>query len=219
MNTSHGRLQLRVDVFEKLNQKARVLPTLVAPELVESILQEFREIEYLGTQPSKYALTSADGEPLDDETPIAHQMSHDDKLILVEREYLLPQRTKKPSEDIYLREIGTGQVYKIPWYPAFIGRPDRNQPNDDWLAVNLESYPRGLRVSRRHAVISERRGEYYIERLSQNPTILERAAGDVEPLSSTSKALLSHGDIVRLERSGIALKFIVRSDKKILEQE
>lgn len=213
MNTSHGRLNLYIDIFELPNQHARALPDLTPAELVEAILQEFRELEYLGADPQEYALLTENGMPLNDEEILAKQLEDQAKLVLTEKEIEIPQKTQKLAKNVYLRETNTNQVYRIRWQPAFIGRPDKNQPNNDWLAVNLESHLRGLRVSRRHAVITERNGEYYIEPLSQNPTIVIRPDNTTQTLGTNNKVRLNPGDSIRLERSNITLKFLVQPDQ------
>jgi pSer/pThr/pTyr-binding forkhead associated (FHA) protein len=111
-----------------------------------------------------------------------------------------------------LREVVSGQVYKLHWLPAIIGRPDKNQLLDDRIAVDLESYKTGLRVSRRHAQIVEEDGRYFVESLSRNPTLLRSPDGSLEAVDS-EKQPLQHDDVIQLERSNIALKFIVRSQE------
>ncbi len=56
---SQTRLDLRIDVFEKANQRALAMPNLTPPELIEAILLEFRELEYLSNKPADYLLIKA----------------------------------------------------------------------------------------------------------------------------------------------------------------
>lgn len=210
MSGSKKRLKLRVDVFEQTNQLARPLPDLTPPEFIEAILQEFRELEYLSDSPADYALLNADDQsPLLAEEKLNQQLPNEGRLVLVEAETPLPNSTKRPTHPIYLREQVSGKVYKLHWLPAIIGRPDKNQALNDQVAVDLERYKTGLRVSRRHAQITEKDGQYFIHSLSRNPTALKNGDGDILPVTE-EKRPLTNGDIIHLERSNIALKFIIR---------
>lgn len=216
MSTNQKRLDLRVDIFEHKAQWAKSLPTLKPAELVEAILQEFQEVEFLSKSAADYYLSPVEDETavLQEDVPLQEQLPNEARLQLREVERPLPKGTTRPSQAIYLRETVSGKVYKLNWLPAIIGRPDKNQPNDDWIAVDLESYKTGLRVSRRHAQITEQNGRYFIESLSRNPTLLKDAEGNVETVGD-EKRPLPHGDIIQLERSNIAFKFIVRSQENV----
>jgi hypothetical protein len=215
MSTGQSRLELMIDVFEKTGQRALPLPTLMSVELVEAILQEFRELEYLSDSPANYhLLKAADGTPLNDAEPLRNQLARGNRLVLVENVVPLPEKTARPSDSIYLRDQASGKVYKLHWCPAIIGRPDRNQPHNDRVAVDLENYKTGLRVSRRHAQITEENGRYFIQSMSKNPTSIKR--GDDEPIVvADEKRPLQNGDIIHLVRSNITLKFIVRQGETV----
>lgn len=210
MSNSQTRLDIRIDVFEKEDQWAKPLSSLKPPELISSIFQEFRELEYLSGDSDDYVLVNkADASPLDPEKPLKGQVSNNAHLVLQEQEQPIPPGTKPLSNPVYLREQTSGKVYKLNWMPAVIGRPDSNQVHDDWLAVNLETYPTGLRVSRRHAQITEENGRYYIKSLSNNPTIIKDESGNDKPIGDTLTPL-ANNDVFFLERSNISLKFIIR---------
>lgn len=210
MSGSQKRLELRVDVFEKTEQRALPLPTLTPPEFVEAILQEFRELEYLSDSPANYRLVkAADQSPLETEEKLDQQLTPGERLALVEEETPLPTGTRRPTHPIYLREQVTGKVYKLHWLPAIVGRPDKNQALNDQVAVDLERYKTGLRVSRRHIQITEKDGQYFIHSLSRNPTALKDEEGNMTPVTE-EKRPLHNGDVIHLERSNIALKFIIR---------
>ncbi len=148
--------------------------------------------------------------PLNDEEPLQNQLGNGSKLIIVENEEPLPPQTSRPSDPIYLREQASGKVYKLHWQPAIIGRPDKNQTMNDQVAVNLDSYKTGLRVSRRHAQITEKNGTYFINSMSRNPTSIKGEEGNPIPVSA-EKRPLHNGDLIHLERSNITLKFIIRN--------
>jgi len=205
------RLTLKIDVLEKKEQIAVALPSLTPPELIKSILQEFRELEYLSESPDEYALLKAEDDvPLDDNMAIGNQLRDETQLIMVEKERPLPSGTARPSHSIYLRDQTVGTVYPLQWMPTIIGRPDKNQSHDDWLAVNLERHKAGLRVSRRHLEIAEENGRYFVSGTPRNPAYIKRIdEGDV--LVMEEKRPLHNGDMIHLERSNITLKFIVRN--------
>jgi hypothetical protein len=218
MSTNQLRLEVRVDVFEKTNQRAIALSNLTPPQLIEAILQEFRELEYLGTVPTDYQLRKAqDRSSLADDQPLGEQLQTGERLLLVENGVPLPAGVKPPSQPAYLREQTTGRVYKLNWLPAIIGRPDKSQPGNEQIAVDLEGYKTGLRVSRRQAQITEENGQFFIESLSGNPTAIKNGDGTGgTPISN--KHPLHHGDIIFLERSNIALKFIIRPHKTSIKE-
>jgi hypothetical protein len=210
MSATPNRLELLIDIFDLKSQQAQALPTLTPPELVEGILQEFRELEYLGDTAADYHLFKIeDKSPLKNEHPLQQQLTNSERLILVERRLPLPEGATRFGQEAYLREQTTGKVYKLHWQPAVIGRPDKNQPYDNWIAVNLEPYQTGLRVSRRQAMITEENGQYFVKSMSPNPTALKTADGQTISIGS-QRHPLQPGDIIFLERSNIALKFIVR---------
>ena len=210
MSTNQKRLDVRIDIFDELAQWAKLLPSLKPSELVDAILQEFQELEYLSDAPADYYLVPAGNEEavLQEDIQLLQQVANESRLKLLEVERPLPPGTKRPSQAIYLRDVANGKVYKLHWLPAIIGRPDKNQPHDDRIAVDLESYQTGLRVSRRHAQITEQNGRYFIESLSRNPTTVKNEEETVDV--GDKKRPLQHGDLIQLERSNITLKFVVR---------
>jgi len=205
------RLTLKIDVFEKKEQEAVALPSLTLTELIESILQEFRELEYLNELPDDYVLLKAeDDTPLEDDSVLGNQLQDDDHLVMVEKERPLPSGTVRPSRSIYLRDQAVGRVYPLQWLPAIVGRPDKNQSHDDWLAVNLERHKAGLRVSRRHLEITEKNGRYFVSGTPRNPARIRGVADGEDVSVMEEKRPLRSGDTIHLERSNITLKFIVR---------
>jgi len=210
MSGGQTRLELRIDVLDLKDQRALPLRELKPPQLIEAILLEFRELEYLSDRPGDYRLLKAeDRSPLDDEEELSHQLANGSRLALVEQESPSPSGSDRPSKQIYLRDQILGKVYRLNWLPAIIGRPDKNQPHNELVAVNLESYNTGLRVSRRHAQITEKEGQYFLQSMSRNPTSIRDGKGNTIPVTA-EKRPLENGDIIHLERSNIALKFIVR---------
>lgn len=209
------RVELKIDVFEKKGQTARVLRSLTIRELVEEILLEFDELEYLDrAAPWNYVLRQKDEETsLDPALTIAeHHLSRGTELVLDELPAILPAGASPMPGDIYLvyqrqTDVEAHRAFKLNWQPAVIGRPDTLLPQNNLLAVNLEPFPTGLRVSRRQAQIFCKEGHYYLENLSNNPMSLN---DDSEPLHEIHE--LYEGDLIHLVRSDITLKFISRPD-------
>ena len=212
MGAGKDRLDLTIDVLELPAQQACALWTLSPQELIAATLQEFREIEQLGIDPADYDLFDVQRGVALEEKPLSECFSKDAQgvhLRLVEKTPALPRGAQRAPAPIYLREQATGRVYRVHWLPAIIGRPDRNLPDNHLLAVNLEALPTGLRVSRRHLKLSEASGQYFVERLSGNPTMVRRTTGESVNLLDASRVPLEPGDVIVLERSQIVLKFLV----------
>src|SRR4051812_22427295 len=84
-------LELRIDVFDQSNQRAQVLEDLKPRDLVGAILKEFRELDYLGTDPGSYLLQKArDGTPLDPAQSLREQVRDGERLIMVEDAAAVP---------------------------------------------------------------------------------------------------------------------------------
>jgi pSer/pThr/pTyr-binding forkhead associated (FHA) protein len=103
-----------------------------------------------------------------------------------------------------LRERSGRARFPVQWQPAVIGRPDADHVHNELLAANLEWLPEGLRVSRRHAQITEEAGIFYLENLAgrDNPTYLNGRS-----LAGGRRVALQHGDAIRLGQHGVELRF------------
>lgn len=215
MSTTQNYLNLTIDVFEKVRQRARALPTLTPPELVEAILREFAsDLEYLSERTDDYQLVrDGSNSLLQDEQPIGNQLRDGDGLTLVERNPPQPPGATAPTSHLYLRDTAAGKLYKLHWLPAIIGRPDEKKAHNALLAVDLSAYATGLRVSRRHAQIIEEKGQYVLESLTRNnPTIVERE-GERPVILDGQRYPLRHGDTLKLQTSELSFKFIVRNGR------
>jgi len=205
-------VELRIDVFDKASQRAQVLSDLTARDLVSAILEEFGDdLDYLGSDPNAYWLRRARGdERLEAQMPLSEQVREGEHLVLEEADHSLPAHARRPTRPLYLLEPATQRAYKIPWLPAIIGRPDPDLPDNELVAVDLSTHPGGGRVSRRHLRLWEESGEYYVQATSTNPASLVRDKGEVPVPGGNGKERLAPQDIIRLDRSQITLKFIVR---------
>lgn len=212
MSMAQPRLEVAIDVFEEKTRRASILPQLTAGELIEAIVQEFRSIVYLSDAPEGYSLVRAGSQtPLERTIPLGQQLKPGERLVLVENEQPLPEGTQRPTTPAYLRDEASGTVYKLHWCPAIIGRPDKDLAHNERIAVNLAGHERGLRVSRRHAQITQQDGRFLIESLSSNLTVIKDAQGHEAPLTDRSVPL-EHGQTIVLDKSQIALKFVVRGE-------
>jgi len=81
----------------------------------------------------------------------------------------------KAYKRVWLVEGSTLGEYDLAWQPAVIGRKDhRNPMNNRVLAVDLELAEELPTVSRHHACITERRGQFLLEDIQgRNPVYLD----------------------------------------------
>lgn len=205
---SDDRIEVKIDIFDKPEQVALVLKKLTVQELLGEILQEFREdFAFLDVDnPGFYEIYPKDRDvALDVAKSLSSQVKHGAALVLRERPFPIPTGAKPMKQTVYLKEMQTQKVFKLGWLPAIIGRPDAAMNDDHLLAVNLQTFSTGLRVSRRHAQIVERSGKLYLESLSQNPTCV----GD-RTLTEGDRYPLNPDDEIILEKGNITLKVIIR---------
>lgn len=212
MSSSQTYLDLLIDIFDLVEQPARVLPKVKPPQLIEAIIQEFREVEYLADDPEQYYLTRVSDEtPLDNSVELGRQqLASGTRLALRERQLAASDGARPFSQRLYLREQKLGKVYRLIWQPAIIGRSTESPSHGDAqrVAVDLHPLPTGLRVSRRHLSISESDGELAIENLSNNPAFIQRPGGAQLSIEA-DKIRLQAEDIILLERSQITLKVLL----------
>ncbi len=81
----------------------------------------------------------------------------------------------KAFKRVWLAEGSTLAEYDLAWQPAVIGRKDhRNPMNNRLLAVDLEPVEELPTVSRHHACITEKRGQFFLEDIQgRNPVYLD----------------------------------------------
>jgi hypothetical protein len=199
-------LELSFDVFDQTGQRAKVRRTLTVDDMVKEILREFDDLDI--SSPEKYALYMKGGQaPLPRASTLVQlDIRTGDELDFRYLSHsgrdLLPENAQA-----YLLEDGTRQTYEICWQPALIGRSDTDPAHNELLAVNLDGYQYGKRVSRRHAQITWKKGQFYLESLAaNNPTYLNSSD---RPL--TDKQPLHTGDRIRLGSSQITLIFFVKN--------
>ena len=81
----------------------------------------------------------------------------------------------KAFKRVWLAESSTLAEYDLAWQPAVIGRKDhRNPMNNRLLAVDLDTAEELPTVSRHHACITEKRGQFFLEDIQgRNPVYLD----------------------------------------------
>jgi hypothetical protein len=114
------------------------------------------------------------------------------------------QKRIQGRDEAYLEEERGGQIFEIAWQPALIGRAYQMNPSaNKLLAADLSDLQGSEFVSRQHACIIERDGQYVIKGLNpRNPTYVnDRVLGEEEHI-------LQPGDRVRVGK--IVLIFNLR---------
>jgi hypothetical protein len=169
-------LTISSDLFDdEADQEASVRRNLQVRTLVAEIRKEFSLPEGM------YTLRDKSGIPLELEKTLEQCGVQTGAILVFSRERRAPIRQMMEGDTdailavsirAMLRDVQTGMVFEIRHQPAIIGRPDTANPDSAAsLAVNLGSLPEGKSVSRQHARITERGGQYYVESLSEhNPT-------------------------------------------------
>ena len=109
------------------------------------------------------------------------------------------------SYGAYLEEERHGQIFEIQWQPAIVGRIYQMSPSQNkLLAIDLSGVDGSEFVSRHHACVSEKGGQFFIESLNpRNPTYINDQA-----LNYQQEHILQPGDRVRVGR--IVLTFNLR---------
>ncbi len=193
-------IELTIDVFDSTGNLAKVRKTLTVRRLIDEILREFDDLDR--STPEAYAVyLKNQSKPLDRDSTLAQLdiQAHDELELRYSRRSV--RERLSGGKRLFLRDESTGQAFAIDWQPALIGRPDVDPTHNELLAVNLEPFPNSLRVSRRHAQISEDRGVFYVESAAfNNPTFLN---SETTPIAG--KRRIQSGDRIRLGKSGIVL--------------
>jgi hypothetical protein len=199
----HITITISSELFDdQTRQEASIRKNLPIRQLIEEIRREFNLLE------GEYRLTlKGSSKPLEVDKTLEQLGLQTGGELVFERERMrlsqqLVARGSKPAfqpiagpAHAFLREEDTGREYDIEWQPAIIGRADASHTNSlQRVAVDLNDMAEARTVSRQHARITERAGQYFIEAASErNPTILnEREIGQGQ------KATLKPGDQIRV---------------------
>jgi pSer/pThr/pTyr-binding forkhead associated (FHA) protein len=195
-------IDVKIDVFESTDQRARILESLTPTGLIQEILKEFDDIT--ADSPEKYAIYLKGMErPLNPtSTMVQLDIQPQDELVF---DYVRQpiRQMLEPKDYAFLEEVTTRKVYDIQWQPAVIGRPDSDVGHNIILAVNVQLLPNGRTISRKHAQITFSDGHYYIEPLAEhNPVFLN---GKEIPLNS--KREIKNNDKLAIGRHKINMVF------------
>ncbi|PKN92855.1 MAG: hypothetical protein CVU44_12550 [Chloroflexi bacterium HGW-Chloroflexi-6] len=209
-------LEIRLDVFEHVSQRARVMKSLKVGELIGEVLKEFDDVP--SESPERFALyLKGNKRPLAKEhTLIQADIQPQDELVF---EYLRQGQDIRemldPHQYAFLRDEETGRLYGIEWTPAIIGRPTNEAEHNIMLAVNLQVHPQGMTVSRKHAQIVFEDGNYYLETLTDsNPTTLNNKI-----LAVDAMAKIHHNDVILFGKK-VHMTFLLQSSisQKVMPQ-
>ena len=195
-------LTISSDLFDdEAEQEASVRKNVTIRTLVEEIRQEFNLLE------GSYVVRFKDAEQglAGDQTLEELGVQTGSELVFERERMRLSQQIIARGGQYFqgiagarrmvVREAASDQTFPIRWQPAIIGRPNARAPQSaEALAVNLGPLPEGRTVSRQHAQITEHRGRYYVEALSdKNPTFLND-----QELTVGEKRALDAGDTIRV---------------------
>ena len=206
----------RVTLTIHLNEHEKKRINLRRNVLVQAFLEEIRRNFELPK--GDYSLfRKSEEEPLDPGRTLAQYGIKDgDELIFKEstpelKSHILAsieRGDKVPisgSYGAYVEEERHGQIFEIQWQPAIIGRIYQMNPSQNkLLAVDLSAIEGSEYVSRHHACVSEKGGQFFIESLNpRNPTHINDQALDYQQVH-----ILQPGDRVRVGK--IVLTFNLR---------
>jgi pSer/pThr/pTyr-binding forkhead associated (FHA) protein len=195
-------IDVKIDVFEHADQRARVLESLTPAGLIQEILKEFDDIT--ADAPEKYAIYLKGMErPLTPTSTMAElDIQPQDTLVFDYIRQAIRQMLE-PKDYAFLREESTGKVYDIQWQPAVIGRPDSDVGHNIILAVNVQLLPDAMTVSRKHAQITFSEGHYFIEPLAEhNPVFLNN-----KEIPLNNKREIKNHDKIAIGRHKITMVF------------
>lgn len=193
-----NHILLTFEIFgEPTPRRAKVRPTISVSDLILEIAQKC-EI----SQPENYELYRADSPtPLDRALSLGNQQIGENETLSFIPPALSQRRPIFNAPKAWLQLHTNKELFDIKWQPAVIGRLDPQDPTHNaLLAVNLDWVLNKMRISRRHAQITVKDGQYYLETLAeQNPTSLNGVfleAGKKCPLTHQDKIVLQHSQVI-----------------------
>jgi len=206
-------IDVKLDVFEHVGQRARLRKSLTVSGLIEEILREFDDIA--ADSPEKYTVfLKGTDRPLNAGSTMTQlDLQPQDELVF---EYVRQniRRMLNPENYAFLRDEDNGRVYDLQWQPAVIGRPTNEAEHNIMLAVNLQLHPKGLTVSRKHAEITFSDGHYFIEPLAENNPV---AVND-KAIPFGARRELKHGDRINIGRNDLLLTFQMQSAAPVAQK-
>ena len=207
-------IDVKIDVFEHTDQRARILDSLTVSGLIEEILKEFDDIS--ADTPEKYAVyLKGMARPLNPSSTITElDIQPQDELVFEYKRQTIREMLQ-PQEYAVLREDTTGKTFDIQWQPAVIGRPINEAEHNIMLAVNVQLIPNGMTISRKHAQITYSEGKYYIEMLAENNQLLLNG----KEIALNSRKEIRNGDMLYMGRNKVPFTFITQQPSKAAARE
>ncbi|MDZ4670195.1 MAG: FHA domain-containing protein [Phototrophicales bacterium] len=186
-----------------------VRPKVLIKQVITTLVQEHN----LPTDKYELALKLLDGgaQPLrSDRTLGQEEVADQAKLVFYRRKggtdiKFEERKYFSQSQSVAKIKMSQQKIITLEWQPAVIGRHDDNPANNDLLAVDVSALPNSQKVSRRHACVTYRDGNYYLHHLSQK----SRTYLNDQLLTLEQSYRLKGGDKIRLG-DAIILEFMVR---------
>ena len=195
-------IEVRIDVFEHIAQRASLRKTLTVESLIDEILKEFDDIS--ADSPGKYAVfLKGNDRPLDASSTLTQlDIQPQDELVFNYVKQTIRQMLD-PVNYAFLKDDSLNRVYNIQWYPAIIGRPTNEADHNIMLAVNLQVHPKGPTVSRKHGQIIFSQGKFFIEPLAENNPI--SVNGKIVNFNTLKE--IKNGDRILIGRNNLLMTF------------
>jgi len=199
-------IEVKIDVFDHLGQRARLRRSLTIRTLIEEILKEFDDIA--AEIPEKYAIYAQGMDRPLAPASVLEQLDIQPQDTLVFKyasQSQNDQQALEPHQYAAMRDEA-GAIYLIKWQPALIGRPNNDGKHDASLAVNLQSHPKKQTVSRSHAQVTFSSGHYYIQPLAENNPIFVEG----KQIAFGTHREINDGDKISIGTKGLQLIFLTR---------
>lgn len=205
-------MELVFDVFNELNQLADVASAVTIDELINEIVTEF-DLDI--NQRDSYALYR-----LGQDRCLKSGLTVQECQLLPKDRLVFGWKSQPPAlgrisitdaPQFALRELSTGRVINIEWFPAIIGRFDHGASDNGLILVDAIEFigQKGARVSRRHAQITYRHNSYWIRGLTKtNVTKVDDRA-----LEFGLELKLEHRSTVDLADGALRLEFRALEEK------
>lgn len=199
-------IDVKIDVFDHLGQRARLRRSLTIRTLIEEILKEFDDIA--AEIPEKYAIYAKGLDRPLASTSMLEQLDIQPQDTLIFKYASQSHNDQQPLEAHQYAAMrdDAGKIYPITWQPALIGRPNSDGKHDAKLAVNLQSHPKKQTVSRSHAQITFSSGHYYIQPLAENNPIFMEG----KRIAFGTLREINDGDKISIGTKGLQITFMAR---------
>jgi pSer/pThr/pTyr-binding forkhead associated (FHA) protein len=198
-------IDVKIDVFEHTDQRARVLDSLTPIGLIQEILKEFDDIA--ADAPEKYSIyLKGMDRPLNPSFTMTQlDLQPQDELVF---EYKRQTIREMLSPHMYavLREDTSGKSFDIQWQPAVIGRPTNEADHNIMLAVNVQLIPNGMTISRKQAQITVSENRYYVEPLAENNPVYLNG----KEVATNSRKEIRNGDKLSFGRNKVSMTFLAQ---------